>query len=149
MDCKKIKKYLFEYAEGNAKGESKEIITGHLRSCNDCQKELQVIINALQLIETEKEIQPDPWFYNRFKTRMQNELAGENSFVSLKWTKIVRPVLVSVVIIFFAISGIITGSVISREFIVVEEKGKYEILADEYYLNGLEEENIEIILLSE
>ncbi|MFW6218488.1 MAG: zf-HC2 domain-containing protein [Bacteroidota bacterium] len=150
IQCKEINHYLFDYAEKNLDDKLREEISAHLQECKECHYRLIILEKALDVIENEKEIPDDPWFYNKLKARMENARVEEISTTPTTWPRVLQPVLVSAIIVIFAISGMLLGNTISRNFIFpAENLNRYEVIANDYYLNGIEEENIEIILLSD
>lgn len=56
IDCEVIKDLLPLYIDGACSNKSKEIIEEHIRECNSCKKEFQLMNNDLCLSHVEKNL---------------------------------------------------------------------------------------------
>jgi anti-sigma factor RsiW len=148
MNCKTIEKNLIPYVEGElAEGLAGEM-QKHLASCKHCAALHGEIRSALGVLGRERISQTDPWFFDRLVLRMEKDRGISSP--RLYYRRILQPVAASLVLgaaIFF---GIVMGKWYSAPL----DSGVQETqttLAEQYslemYLNEMDFENIETILL--
>jgi predicted anti-sigma-YlaC factor YlaD len=71
MDCKKIKNSLFFLAEGSLKKDEEAEIRNHLKSCPACMKQFELFSTFDNILQEEKQLEPDEFFYSRLTGRME------------------------------------------------------------------------------
>lgn len=72
MDCKKIKNSLFFLAEGSLKKDEQAEIRNHLSTCPECMKQYELFSDFEKIVQEEKNISPDEYFYSRLISRMEH-----------------------------------------------------------------------------
>ena len=72
MKCKDINKDLVFFAEGSLTGKRKEEISNHLTECEMCRNFVKELIYNLEIIEKEKEVDPNPFMYSRIQNKINN-----------------------------------------------------------------------------
>jgi len=66
MRCKNIQVKLVDYYEDSLSPEEKNFIQAHLETCPECQKELQKIRSAFELLKAESSFEPDEAYWANF-----------------------------------------------------------------------------------
>lgn len=92
MKCLKSKKLLIEYADGRLRGQQREELESHLKSCRRCRDELKKLETSLQLVmETVDEDIPSPSadFIPELKRRIE-KLDSKTDSKSFVWSLLCR-----------------------------------------------------------
>ena len=76
MDCRDIKKYLPSYRDDAYSPEIREKVRIHLRTCSDCQKEMECYERSWAALKEVDELEPEPGYVSRFWTRVAQEPEG-------------------------------------------------------------------------
>jgi len=144
MKCDKLHKDLIFFAEGSLTFERKNEINDHLSECDTCRKFVSELTYSLEIINKEKIIETNPFLYSRILNKINNYEQSANTFKVFA-TKLLRPVFVILLILFGIFSGIKLGSSYSSKY--TDKDSEIQIIT--YYLNDLQHESVETILLSE
>lgn len=144
MKCRTIHKNLIFFLEGDLPEKETEQIKVHLSGCKQCAAFAEDMKKTLGIIEKEKAIETNPFFYTRLKAKLESPAEAEK--VPL-WkpvlVKVVQPVFFSVLLM----AGIYTGFKIGTPLRVNTAAANYpteEILP---YLNEMKSEPIEEFLM--
>jgi predicted anti-sigma-YlaC factor YlaD len=144
MKCDKLHKDLIFFAEGSLTPERKNEINSHLSECDTCRKFVNELIYSLEIIDKEKRIETNPFLYTKVINKINNYEQSAKTFKVFA-LKILRPVFVILLILFGIFSGIKLGNSYSSRY--TDEDSELQIIT--YYLNDLQHESVETILLSE
>jgi predicted anti-sigma-YlaC factor YlaD len=144
MKCNKLYKDLILYAEDSLAPGRKKEINKHLSECVICHNFINDLIHALEIIDKEKKIETNPFLYSRILNKINNYEQSAHTFRVLA-LKILRPVIIVLLILSGIFSGIKLGSSYSSNY--SDEDSELQIIT--YYLNDLQHEPVETILLSE
>jgi predicted anti-sigma-YlaC factor YlaD len=144
MKCEKLHKDLIFYAEGSLTSERKNEINYHLSECNTCRKFVLDLAYSLEIIDKEKRIETNPFLYSKVINKINNYEHSAKTFRVFA-VRILRPVFVILLILFGIFSGIRLGNSYSSRY--TDEDSELQIIT--YYLNDLQHESVETILLSE
>lgn len=106
--CKRIRKFLPDFIEGEAGEGLKREIEGHLKGCPMCQKEKDLLAQTWLCLEKWPAVEPSPDFKQKFWQRVENlEHQKRRIFIPApklgwggKWR--LAPVLASIFILIFA-----------------------------------------------
>lgn len=71
MDCKKAKNSLFFLAEGSLKKDEEAEVRNHLKTCPACMKQYELFSGFENVLQEEKNVTPDDYFYTRLLGRME------------------------------------------------------------------------------
>lgn len=107
MKCSVVKKRLSAYMDGELVNEQRLVVETHLRECETCQRELQALMEAWDLVGTLPEPELDFYFYKRLEARMAP--GGEKR--KSVW---VDRVLIPASAVAAVILGIVVGSIVGR-----------------------------------
>jgi len=144
MKCNKLHMDLIFFVESSLTPERKNEINYHLSECDTCRKFVNELIYSLEIIEKEKRIETNPFLYSRIHNKINNYEKSTNTFLVFA-LKILRPVFVILLLLSGIFSGIKLGSSYSSKY--ADEDSELQIIT--YYLNDLQHEPVETILLSE
>ena len=144
MKCDKLHKDLIFFAEGSLSTERKNEINDHLSECDTCRKFVSELTRSLEIIDKEKIIETNPFLYSRILKKINDYEQSANTFRIFAF-KILRPVFMILLILCGIFSGIKLGSSYSSKY--TDEDSELQIMT--YYLNDLQHESVETILLSE
>jgi len=153
MKCSDIQRQLVFFIEKKIPLELSDQIIFHLESCKKC-KHLYINIEATyNSTEDVSRFPVNPFFYTRLIQKIKNEEdRNKSDFFGLLLNKLSIPALFLLVLTAIYI-GISLGSRLDNDNrLLVSENTrmlKLQQFADEYYLNELNEENIESILLTD
>lgn len=144
MKCKNLHKDLIFFVEGALTPERKNEISNHLSGCEICRKFVNELSYSFEIIEKEKKIEPNPFLYSRIHNKI-NDYERNISTIKVTTAKILRPVFVILLILLGVFSGIKLGNSYSSKHSNYDS----ELQIITYYLNDLQHESVETILLSE
>ncbi len=106
MDCKQITDNLFAFHEGTIPHELHYSIEEHLSSCASCAKLNAGFKKYCDLIDIEKEAEPNPFATTRILQHIESAFNRPESRNTPLWLKIMQPVAIA----FALMSGILIGS---------------------------------------
>ncbi len=144
MKCNKLHRDLIFYVEDTLTPERKSKVSNHLSECILCRKFINDLKHSLEIIEKEKRIETNPFLYSRIHNKIIGYEHQANTFRVFA-RKILRPVFIVLLIASGIYSGIKLG--ISYSSNHTDEDSEVRIIT--YYLNDLQHEPVETILLSE
>ena len=107
MKCSDVQKRLSAYMDGELVNEQRLGVETHLRECETCQRELQALKEAWELIGTLPEPELDFYFYKRLEARMVQ--GGEKR--KSAW---IDRILIPASAVAAVILGIVVGSIVGR-----------------------------------
>lgn len=105
MKCSDVQTRLSAYMDGELVSEQKLIVETHLRECETCQRELQTLMEAWDLVGNLPEPELDLYFYKRLEAKMVSG-GGKRK---LAW---VDRVLIPASAVAVVILGIVVGSIV-------------------------------------
>ena len=114
MDCRKVKKILSAYIDGELNEHNRQEIINHLKICSDCKKEYEFLFQQDSTLKQLASIEPSPDFRRNFWRKVQNaELVGREPIGNNIAEKILRwwlpaHVICSFVIFIFLIFSVVT-----------------------------------------
>lgn len=84
MRCRKVKKKMFAFLDGEVREKEGIKISYHLENCNSCKKEKETLLSLNSLLKKGKEtIEPSPYFLNQLEQRIALLEKEENLFGKL------------------------------------------------------------------
>ena len=125
MHHKKFKSLLIFYAEGSIAETLSNDLEIHLGQCQECQRELKVIQNTLDLIPGQQP-NKNPFFFEKIKQRMEQQAAEKHVF-QWQW----KPSFAIASLVVGVTFGILFGNFVDYEPV---ESGN-EIATEEIYLD--------------
>lgn len=143
MECKTIHNKLIFYLDGELPLQEMEDIKKHLSECRECALFAGELKKMQDILTAEKSTEPNPFFYTRLKAKMEAAEA-ENQIHTWQntWTRILQPVLFSILLI----AGVYFGSKIGKPEplnVAVAAYSEENIP----YLNEMDSEPIESFLM--
>lgn len=144
MKCRTIHKNLIFFLEGDLPQKETEQIKVHLSGCEQCAAFAEDMKKTLGIIEKEKAIETNPFFYTRLKAKLESQTQAEKvRFWKPVLVKVVQPVFFSVLLI----AGIYTGFKIGTPVRVNTAFANYTTEEIVPYLNEMQSEPIEEFLM--
>ena len=140
MNCSKPYPDLIFYLEGTLDEVRIKEIESHLSECTVCSAFLISMKNSLTVIEEEKKVLSNPFFYTRLSVKL--EAKSEKKFFKLKRF---IPALVAATL--FA-GGVITGINIAKVFSTPQYNSEVALTQERGYLDELDQEAIETYFLT-
>lgn len=144
MKCNKPNRDLIFYVEDSLDPGRKKEITQHLSECDSCRNFVNELKQSLEIIEKEKRVETNPFLYSRIHSKIINYEHQVHTFRVFA-LKILRPVFIVLLIASCIFSGIKLGSFYRSSY--TDEDSEVQVIT--YYLNDLQHEPVETILLSE
>ena len=139
MNCKKIQSDLIFFFYKELPEAKYQIIEAHLQECEKCNLIFLKLKSSLSVIETEKEIEVNPFIYTRIQQQIAQISNKQNAreFVPV-FKRIFQPALITLVIIFGLLLGIFIGNhyQTNNNSIYLTNQSQTE----EYYLNDFQQE---------
>lgn len=71
MKCSYIKKLFSQYLEGDLGEKENTLISEHLKACNKCSKELDLLKETVSLLKTRESVQPPPDFVVQVRKKIE------------------------------------------------------------------------------
>jgi predicted anti-sigma-YlaC factor YlaD len=151
MSCNEIREKLVFLNAGDLTSEEEKQIFTHLDNCDGCRSLSEKLTASWMIMENEKINYNDVVFVNRIMQRIEAQELKHKNKISSPSIRILRPVAVSLLSAAAIFTGIILGEKFSVQFTSPEDQRYLEIeaFANEYFLDELEEENIETILFTQ
>ncbi|MFA5780291.1 MAG: zf-HC2 domain-containing protein [Elusimicrobiota bacterium] len=111
MNCKKAKKLLSAYLDGEMNEHCRQDISEHLKICSDCNKEYGILFHQDTYLKQHDSIEPSPVFRQNFWRKIRD--AESNTVKNKIAEKILRwwlpaPVFCSFVIFIFLIFSVVS-----------------------------------------
>ncbi|BAX82675.1 zf-HC2 domain-containing protein [Labilibaculum antarcticum] len=141
MECKEVNSKLIFYLEKELLKDEMLQMENHLSNCSSCSDSLVLLQSALGIIEKEKTLQANPYFVSKTMNRFKEEQRKANQPV---FTRLLMPVLVSMLFVLAIGSGIFMGS----NFATDTENIQQSNLIDPYF-NEIDNETIELFFLND
>lgn len=154
MNCKNANKLINRYIDGElSKSQSKEL-EFHLNSCSNCSKVYSKTKSSLDLLKPTSEIEEQAFYYTRLKQKMEDVNAPKESILSVFLSKkLLQPVIYLSSLILAVYIGILIGSGSSYQNsyseVTIDEESYIESYAQYQYLNEIDIESIENIMLKD
>jgi len=141
MNCKKCHNELISYLKGSLPNERRSQIETHLSVCESCQSFAAYLTETLQVIQIEKDIEPDPFLATRIEGILQR---AEPSYPAKSPVRVLVAALTFTVMIALGIlGGIGLGSII-----LPEKNHEYsQVSPIEEMVNDMSYESVESFLL--
>ena len=107
MKCSRIRRRLSAFLDGEVTEEEKQHILEHLKTCPDCQRELEALHQLSGSLDSFEEIEPSPYFMIHLKQRIaEREARSLIRLPFVEWTRHVAvPVGATALVIFFLFLG--------------------------------------------
>jgi predicted anti-sigma-YlaC factor YlaD len=141
INCKKCHNELIPYLEGLLKGPELKEVELHLEECASCRGFAGYLSESFGVIGRSKFIENDPFFYTRLKAKLENQSVSGHEKIS--FTRILQPVLLTLVLMVAIIAGIGIGS-IGRS----SKTGDYAMENLDPWINEIHSEPIETFLMN-
>ena len=149
MKCNELHKKLVPYAEQNLPEAEMNAAAEHLSTCIDCNALYEEISKTWQLIDEEKEIAPDPFYFTRLEQRLSNEASSQQKRILPAWGKAIQNMAATIVLLLSIAAGVMLGSQYSGKFFMASGQDDYEYFSEIMYLNTAENETIENYFLNQ
>jgi len=143
MNCQDIKHYSLDYLEQKLPEQKQAAFLRHLESCESCRAYMQFVREAWTGIEEEKQLKANPFL----ATRVMQEVAPQET-----GKRPVKPALLwlqNAIVVLFIAAGIFVG--VNTGIRMYEESPGQEqpTYATTYFINDLEQENVETLISEE
>lgn len=107
MKCKKVRKKLVLFLDGELSEKQRIEIQNHLNSCPDCLKQVDVLLKIWDVSGELERIEPSPYLWNNLSLRIAEYESSKNLF-STFFETIARYAVPATAVVIFLI-GIFTG----------------------------------------
>lgn len=127
MKCSRIRRRFSAFLDGEVSEEEKRQILEHLKSCPDCQRELEALHQLSDSLDSFEEIEPSSYFMIHLKQRIaEREARSLIRFPFMEWTRRVAvPVGATALVIFSLFLGGHLGNAIYQAR--VESKSRLDM----------------------
>lgn len=143
MQCKTLHKNLIFFLEGDLPEKEMKKVEAHLVECPDCLAFSLEMKKTLGIIEEEKQLEVNPFFYTRLKARLENQETQKKPFWQPVFSRVLQPAFFSIILLLGIYGGIKMGQ-------PYESQRSSTILAEQDmvpYLNEMSAEPIESFLM--
>jgi len=151
IGCREVRKKLIFLAEGSLGKNMEDRLLHHLETCSECTMHYQRMKSLFQELVKEKIKDSNPYFSMKVMDRLKN--TTERSVTSRpSLIGVLKPVMVILMIAIAITAGILLGGSYSQKNRIVlndYRSSELQAITDDYYLDDLEMENIERILITE
>ncbi len=143
MICKEVHKKMNAYL--NRELDQKELVDFelHLNDCTSCRHLINEVKQTMQLAETKKVLQADPFMFTRIQAKLENKATKRPI-----WQKVMQPVLVSMILVIGLFAGVAIGSKYYNDKVMLESNST-ETIEQGVFLNEMAYESLELYLLTE
>jgi hypothetical protein len=153
MNCKEIKENFIFYVEGSLNPAKSSQFQKHLEGCGECRSSYLFIKETLWVIEKEKTRDTNPYFSMKVVERLKIQSGPKQITWYFSFGKVYKPSLVFLLTGLAIYAGILIGGSFSQKFernsSMDSRTEQFQTVADAYFLNDLEIENIETILITD
>ena len=140
MKCNKLNIDLFSYAEGTLPGEQTAAVEEHLAGCIACRELAEEIKGVLAVVEAEKRVEENPFFFTRVEARMLRPVKQpELSLVRL---------LPTMVAVLFFVGGVFAGINIGSLYGAGGESSERLVYETKQYIDDFGQEPIESYIIN-
>ncbi len=126
MKCKKVKRMISLYIDGELKPDNEKKLLAHLETCESCQKEKKLMECIYQMLLPPKEIQPSPHFL--FKVKQKITPPKTMDYYPASLLKYLKPALVSVACILIFVISFVLGNSLGTQLKEKETLGKKTVI---------------------
>jgi predicted anti-sigma-YlaC factor YlaD len=126
MKCKKVKRMISLYMDGELKPDNEKKLFEHLETCESCRKEKNLLECINQMLLPPKEIQPSPQFLFKLKQKITSPKTIDYYTASL--LKYLKPVLVSMACILIFVISFVLGNSLGTQLKEKETPGKRAVI---------------------
>lgn len=144
MNCKTVHNKLIFFLEKELPVSEMEQVQKHISACPGCSLFFEDMKKTLSILDEEKSPEVNPFFYTRVKAKLENMETVQESIVSRPvLTRVLQPVVFSIILLLGIYSGIKIGQPFQSEAV-------NEVLAEQQmvpYLNEMAAEPIETFLM--
>jgi predicted anti-sigma-YlaC factor YlaD len=143
MNCKTVHNKLIFFLEKELSDSELNLVQEHLESCSECALFAEEMKLTLSILESDKVLEENPYFYTRVKARLENQeqevWSGRPVLV-----RILQPIAFSIILLLGVYGGIklgqpnkteLTGSILSEQQMIP-------------FLNEMDAEPIEAFLMN-
>uniref|UniRef100_UPI0032173E19 anti-sigma factor family protein n=1 Tax=uncultured Draconibacterium sp. TaxID=1573823 RepID=UPI0032173E19 len=142
MKCKAVHTNLIFFLEKELPVSEMKAVQEHLDNCPDCALFAEEMKKTFSILETDKVVEENPFFYTRVKARLENQ-AEEQVVARPVLAKVLQPVAFSVLLLLAVYGGIKMG----QPYQSASVKAGLEEQQIIPYLNGMDAEPIEAFLM--
>jgi predicted anti-sigma-YlaC factor YlaD len=115
MRCRKVRRKLSAFLDGEVREKEKEKIASHLKACSSCGEKARILSSVLTLLEKGREsIKPSPYFWNRLDHRIAQIERKKDAFAKLleRINRAFIPATATAVLVIGLFIGIQLGEVV-------------------------------------
>jgi len=146
MKCKIFHSDLIFYIDGDLPEARSKAIESHLKDCPECSAQYEYLKASLDVINTENDIEANPFFYTRVSERLRNLDARKDQKVIMPvYARVLQPAIFVVLLVIGTYTGISLGNVFEPE----QEAANSASHTVEYYFNDFQQEKLETFLLKD
>lgn len=142
MKCKAIHNKIIFFVEKELPVSEMKQIREHINNCPNCALFAKDLQKTLRILDSEKVVEENPFFYTRVKVRLENQ---EKEVVAKRpiLARILQPVAFSIILLFGVYGGIKLGQPYNAQ-LSESSLSENQIIP---YLNEMDAEPIETFLM--
>lgn len=144
MNCSTVRKKMIYYADGETSSHESEKIRQHLANCMACDHLYRQLQSTLEVADHRKQLESNPYLYTRIKAQLESAQKENIVLNTPVYKKILRPVLMTLILIIGLYGGNRLGN-----FYDASQAQVTTTQSTEYYLDDLQQERLEVILLND
>ncbi len=144
QSCKISNNKLIALLNNELPAEESKAVKEHIEKCSRCKSLYFELEQTYMLINEKKSIKPNPFLYTRIKQKLND--IEKSQAKKPKYIQVLQPVFFSFVLIMFFWGSLKLGDTYTK---IYEQDKNTLTYSTEYYLNDLEQENLELILLND
>ncbi len=144
QSCKISNNKLIALLNNELPAEESKAVKEHIEKCSRCEKLYFELEQTYMLISEKRILKPNPYLYTRIEQKLKN--IEQEKVLRPKYIQVLQPVLFSFVLILVFWGSLKLGDTYTK---IYEQDKNTLTYSTEYYLNDLEQENLELILLND
>ena len=150
MDCQFVKYNMINYLEGQLKALEVQAFDSHLEQCDSCRTVFEEFAKTYNMLEADKHVQPNPFFFSRLEQRIINEQQSLPGFIPQIFAKAIKPIMATLLILLSILSGVLIGSQFTDgAYAGSAYDSELEYYTESVYFNNVDDEPIEYYLLNQ
>lgn len=149
MKCSEINSKMIAYLENDLPKAEMSAFQDHLSECTHCMKIYTGFKKTWQVIDEEKNIQADDFYFTRLEQAIKNRNPLPDSPVNYSLWAFTRKAAAVLLILISAGAGIMIGAGYTGTVEAAAYQDEYEYFSEVMYLDSSEKEPIENYLLNE
>jgi hypothetical protein len=151
MNCKQVENNLLFFIDNELSIEMTNSFELHIAECKHCKQLYDNVKASLQIINTEKTLDDDFYFYTRLKQRMENK-KNNSGIVNFLPKSVLQPIAIVCLLVIGVFAGVNIGNKYNaNNYSLSDEETRVSLLnsySEETYIVEIGNENMESLFTS-